>query len=130
MFLHFCEALSLLLFIALSIWVPLSLLIVIAISLSISVIVSFCYCFSIIMYLLFASPIPLSKKLKGDLKNCSQNSLLVHEICTFKTRYLIQSLWCLVLQHHSDNATLHFVLPLNALARRRSLLKLGAVIAS
>ncbi len=62
----------------------LSLLIVIAISLLISVIVSFCYRFSVIMYLLFTSPIPLSKELERDLKNCSQNLLLIHEICTFK----------------------------------------------
>ncbi len=58
--------LLLLIFIALGILVPLSLLRVIAISLSIRVILSVRYRFSCVMYLLFTSPIPLSKALEGD----------------------------------------------------------------
>jgi hypothetical protein len=49
------------------------------------------YLFSIIMYLLFTSPIPLSKELEGDLKLFLRNPLQIHEICTLKTRFSIKS---------------------------------------
>jgi hypothetical protein len=117
--------LSLLLFTALGILVPLSLLIVIAISLLISVIDYIRYRFSIIMYLFLTSPIPLSKELEGYLynnKNCPQNLLLIHAICTLKRKYSIRSCRCLALQHCSNNATLHFALLHNALARRRKVI--------
>jgi hypothetical protein len=37
------------------------------------------------MYLLFTSPIPLSKEIEGELKFILQNKLLMHVPCTLKT---------------------------------------------
>ncbi len=109
---HSWEVLLLLIFIALGILMPLSFPIVIAISLSVSVffyIVSIRYRFSAIMCLPLTSPIPLCKEIEGDLNNFfSHNSLLIHVICTLKTRYSIKSLRCLTLHCYNDNATLHF----------------------
>jgi hypothetical protein len=93
---------------------------VFAVSLSISDIVSIRYRLSVIMYLLFTSPIPLSTKLEGNLQNFSLNSLL---ICAFKTGYSAKSHHRrLALQLHSDNASLHFALSHNALAQRRKVI--------
>ncbi len=64
--------------------------------------------------MLFISPIPLSKEREGDLNTLLQNSLLIH------------SCWRLALQSYRGNATLHFALSHNALARRRKLLKVIA----
>jgi hypothetical protein len=101
--------LSPLIFIAMGILMPLSFPIVIAISLSISVIVSIRYRFSVIMCLLLTSPIPLCKEIEGDLNNFfPHNSLLIHVICTFKTKYSIKSRRCLMLHRYNDDATLHF----------------------
>jgi hypothetical protein len=47
-----------------------------------------------------------------------QNSLVIHVICTRKTRYSIKSHQHLALEHYRDKATLHFVSH-NALAWRR-----------
>jgi hypothetical protein len=64
--------------IALGILAPLSLLKVIALSLKISVIASIRYRFSVIMYLLFTLPLPLSKVLDGDLNFFWPNSSLLY----------------------------------------------------
>jgi hypothetical protein len=92
---HSREVLSLLLFIALGILVPLLLFVVIAISILISLIVSLRFRFSVIMYLLFTSPIPLSKGQEGDL-----NFLLTLDTCNMCTqnKIFIQKSLRLVLQ--------------------------------